>query len=220
MGQYFFHSSCNHGIIAFLQYLRPETRSVHTVYFNNPVLNFRFTVHGAVDCQITSLGMSSHIKRPVQSGSHCIQVLHAVSLTGHGGQKCHIKIFLPAHNGFIRPPESHIKSSVLQQESDCRKLCLPFLFDNVHVTVHFHIPVSFSRQHGGDQLPIHLLVAFVGKKLFVIGVRFQVFQLDGRQIFLHSRHHTVKFQIRKLTQRQAVHFIHRNIPKRDIPIFL
>ena len=172
MGQYFHHPASDSCIIASFQYLRAKTGTIHAVNPDNPLLNFLPAVHGAVYRKVAPLGMSAYIEGSFDSGSHGIQIFYTVLLTGNRRQKCHVEIFLPAHNRFIRSPISQINRTVLQQEGNGGKLGFPFLLHQIDITVQLQIPVSFSGKHGIHQCPVDLLIAYIRKQFVKFRVLF------------------------------------------------
>ncbi len=210
MGQNFAGTLLNLAIITFFQYLRPKARTIHAVNFQDPVLHLRRTVHGGINRQIASLGMPSHIEIPGQPLGDHVQIFYGEFLARHRGEKGHVKIFLPPHDGLVRAPVGHIHGAVLQQESHGGKLGLKVRLvpNNVDITVQLHIAEAHTFPHGLKQRPVLFFIALVPIKLFIVRVLIKL--LQGHRFFIcrRRRHQAVEFQIGKLAEHQAVHIVH------------
>ena len=213
MWQDLHHPLFNPVISAPLQHFRPESRAVHTVDPQYPLLYRLLAVHGAVYRQIPALGMASHIEIPAKPGCHCIQICNTVRLPRHRRQEGHIEILLPAYDGLVRSPEGNIGTAVIQETGQRGKLCLPSLFDNICKIIQLHIPESPALNHPRKQRPVLFLIAHVRKQFFKIRMFRHTFQCHPRAALLHIRHHSIELQIRKLTQHKRVYLCHRHLLK-------
>ena len=219
MWQNFHHLVGHLSVSALFQYFRTESRPVQAVNPHDSLLYIRRTVHAAVYSQIPALGMSPHEKRSPDSGCHGFQILCAVRLPRHRGEKRHVEILFPAHNGLVRPPEGHIGGTVIQKTCDCRKLRLPLFFHHIHIIVQSHVAETQPLHHSLKKCPVLLFKPHVPEQFFKLRMLLQALQRHGGPVPAHIRHKIVKFQIGQLAQRQAVHLCQRHFLKGIFSVF-
>ena len=185
-------------IMTFLQYLRPESRSVQTVDFLDPLLYEGCTFHGTVHRQVAALGMSSDVKGLMQPSGDHIYIFDTVFLPRYRIQECHIKVFLPPYDRLICAPECQKQCSVIQDKSNCRELGLPLLFHQVDITIQLHIPEASAAKQSFKQCPVLLFKTHISEQPLHIRPFGDLLQRHGRTVVTYIADHSVELQIREL----------------------
>ena len=185
-------------VMTFLQHLRPESRSVQTVYLLDPLPYKGRTFHGTVHRQVATLGMSSDVKGLMQPSGDHIYIFYTVFLPRYRIQECHIKVFLPPHNSLIRAAECQKQRSVIQDKGNRRELGLPLLFHQVNITIQLHIPEASAAKQPFKQCPVLLFKTHISEQLLHIRPFGDLLQRHRRTVVTHIADHSVEFQIRKL----------------------
>ena len=150
------------------QNLRTKARSIETIYLTDPALNGFLHVHGGIYCKVSSFGVPCNDKITGNLSSYLIQISGTQLLSGYRPGKAHIKIFLPAYQGFIGSPKHDNRGAIFQKNSQGRKLCLCHYTDNIGIKMHLHIRKPDTSQHSCKQGTIILFIPLVNKNLLLI----------------------------------------------------